>query len=186
MKKYLIVILGIWVMVGCAPRLYVSPSLKLQRIRKIAILPFEAKEEHISKYVTRVFKQEFLIRAGGRYEIVNEETEADAVIRGVIGEYDYHTEWVQDIFQKEVTAIKIPKEASEGAQAKAEATASVTIDKGEAFDVPTVSINIQLLDPKMQKILYSGAFYKRGEECLGKVTKEVIEELVNSLVRELK
>lgn len=173
---------------GCAtmPRVYISPELKEQNLKRIGVLGFKGPN---SDYITDIFTVELLKRLGGDYEIVGKNLliaalkredigkgdiqelgkslSLDGIIVGSIGEYGYlregdgvHLGWVwEDADEK-----------------------TIVVTRDGLSEFPAAALSIQLLDAQKGKILFSASYARRvgRSYSVGRLVEEMVEQLAAS------
>ena len=187
-------------LVGCSgPRMYIHPSPGLDRIRRVAVLPFEnnTKEMKAAERVRSQFVLE-LLRLG--YFDVVDPGEVDRKLQAQNLSYEAGQEIVPPIRtaeKAEETEIFEPLTRVMGEVLGVEA---ILVGSVDAYDVnrvadrtiPEVAISARLLDAETGIIIWATTHTRRGRAGLpfvgwGRITslsdlsQKVVEEMVHSL-----
>ncbi|MEW6482306.1 MAG: hypothetical protein AB1397_04820 [bacterium] len=163
----LLVILFISGCVQYSSRSYVNPVKENYKIEKIMVSPFSAPTEQLNagKYIANllVFK---LLSSG--FVIVTKEDEADAVIEGVIGEYGYNKQNIENVNVFIGTSSYEIKSLEELVKIQTK---------------PVCALTIRLTESKSGMILWASSF--TADSSFTTIISEALEELTDRMVREI-
>ena len=198
----LLILLIIIVTAGCGkPHVYIHPNPGLDRIKRIAIMPFDnfTKDDKASEKVRTNFVIE-LLRTGGSN--VMDISETDRIMQQAGLSYSAG--------QNQTAVVNVPRAAEEMADTTplskkigdalnveailAGSVEAYSVERVSDQIVPEVSISARLIDAETGIIIWASTHTRRGSmgvpifgwgkiTSLSRLSQEVIQDMVNSLAR---